>query len=358
MAEQSEEQNKTEDASQHKLDQARKKGTVARGMDLGFLAMLVGIAMAAQMFGADMAADTAEMTRRAYAAGMAQSGDPQAVAALAQSLGSSMLWPVAVIGLSVAILVIFVDVVQLRGIVFSSHPLKPDFSRLNPAKGLKRLFSLRMLKETGKSVLKLTLYCGAAYLLIRTILAEDALRVASGTQTTQVMIEGAIDLLLLFIALAIPIAAIDQLIVRKEFAKQMRMSRREVTKENRDREGEPRQKQKRKQLHADYIKQSAAVAQVAGSDVLVVNPDHYAVALTYTPATMEAPHVRARGRNGFALRMKGEARRLGIVIVENPVLARALYKQARVGAAIPTTVFGAVADIYIMLRRQAEREQV
>lgn len=351
MAEQSEEQDKTEAATPFKLERARKKGTVARGMDLGFLAMLVGIAGVAQMFGSDFAAETSEMMRRAFAIGMTHADDPRAASELADTLGRSMLWPVVATGLFIAIFLVLVDIIQLRGIIFSAEPLKPDFSRLNPAKGLKRVFSLRMLKETAKSVLKMAIYAGSTIILIKTILTEDGLRAASGTQLAKVMVEGATSILLLFMALALLFAAIDQIIVRREFSKQMRMSKRELTRENRDREGDPRQRQKRRQIHAEYVKQSSAIANVAGSDVLIVNPEHYAVALSYLPGKMEAPEVRARGRNAFALRMRAEARRLGITIVENPELARALYGKARVGASIPQSSFPAVADIYIMLRR-------
>lgn len=352
MAEEGDEQNKTEDASQFKLERARKKGNVARGADLGFLAILVALAMAAQMFGAEIVHESAQVMREAFTLGIASAAEPRGATSLAGDLAQRMVGPVVTVGVIAIVIVILVDIVQLRGFIFSSQPLKPDFARMNPAKGLKRIFSLRTLKETGKSIAKMAAYAGVTFLLVQSIVGEDALRASSGQQLAALLVESAGDILLLFIALAVGFAAIDQIIVRREFAKQMRMSRREQTKEHREREGEPRQKQKRKQLHADFIRQNAAVNSLPGSDILIVNPEHYAVALIYKPESMEAPQVKAKGRNAFALRMRRNARRLGIVVIENAPLARALFKKTRVGAEIPVAHFAAVADMYIMLRRQ------
>ncbi|MBN8502554.1 MAG: EscU/YscU/HrcU family type III secretion system export apparatus switch protein, partial [Sphingomonadales bacterium] len=170
-------------------------------------------------------------------------------------------------------------------------------------------------------------------------------------QLAEVIGDTAGGLLLLFIFLAAAMALIDQLIARREFARQMRMSRREITREHREREGEPRQKQKRRQILGEIIKQAAAAANVKGADVLIVNPTHYAVALRYRPEEGNAPIVQARGRNLWARRMRDTARREGIVIVRNPALARALYNEGQIGRPIGQANFVPVADIYIALQR-------
>jgi flagellar biosynthetic protein FlhB len=133
------------------------------------------------------------------------------------------------------------------------------------------------------------------------------------------------------------------------------MSRRDVTREVREREGEPRQKQKRKLILAEILKQAAAASDMKGADILIVNPIHYAVALRYRAEDGDAPVIQARGRNAYARRMRETARRDGIVIVRNPRLARALFHEGTVGKQIGQAHFVAVADLYIMLRRTLEK---
>ena len=113
----------------------------------------------------------------------------------------------------------------------------------------------------------------------------------------------------------------------------MRMSRRELRREHRDREGEPRQKQKRKQLHAEFVQASQSLRGVKGADVVVTNPTHYAVALRYDAASMAAPAVVSRGAGDLALRIKQLAFRHNVVVIEDKALARALYRRAHAGRA-------------------------
>lgn len=351
MAEGGDEANKSEEASAFKLDRARRKGLLARGTDIGFLAALIALAISAELVGGNIVAALASAMQRSLA--VVDAARPESALVMSKSWTEVL----GVAGsLAVPLLLLFIvvglfELIQNRGFVFSFEPLKPDFSRLNPAKGLKRIISLRLLKELAKNLLKFVVYSAGAFLCIRDVVANDGLRARDGRQLTQVIVETTGNLLLLFIFLAAAMALLDQLIARREFARQMRMSRREVTREHREREGEPRQKQKRRQILAEIIKQAAAAANVKGADVLIVNPTHYAVALRYRPEESNAPIVQARGRNLWAKRMRDTARREGIVIVRNPVLARALYNESQIGRPIGQANFVPVADIYIALRR-------
>lgn len=358
MAEASTEQDKSESATPFKLDRARRKGMVARGTDLGFVTALIAFAIILQVSGSNILSHLALAMRRDFLGAVASASDPQQAGIMVSILSRETAGLLLLPAFLLAAFCIAVEVVQNRGIVFSVEPLKPDFTRLNPATGLKRLFSMRMLKELAKNVLKFVLYGGGAYLLISHDLREVGARSRDGRLLAATMAHSAGRLLLLFIVLAAAIAILDQLLARGEFAKQMRMSRREVTREVREREGEPRQKRKRKQILAEIIKQAAAASNVKGADVLIVNPTHYAIALRYNQAETDAPVVQARGRNIWAQRMREAAEREGIAIVRNPTLARALYKEGRVGDPIGGRHFVAVADIYIMLRkalREAEK---
>lgn len=351
MAEGGEESNKSEDATPFKLDRARRKGMLARGTDLGFLASLLSLAIAVQLAGDNVIAVLTGAMRRSFSLSQAGSADPLPLLAGRWSDGvevmTTLILPLALF----MVIAVTIEIVQNRGFIFAVAPLKPDFTKLNPAKGLKRLFSLRMLKELLKNLVKLGLYGTAAYLFIAGVAREVGPVARDGRQLASVMIGESGRLLLLFIFLAAAITILDQLLARREFAKQMRMSRREVTREVREREGEPRQKQKRRQILNEIIKQAASAANLKGADILIVNPVHYAVALRYRPEENDAPVVRARGRNLWAQRMRKMAEREGVVVIRNPALARALYRDARIGQPIGGDHFVAVADIYIALRR-------
>ncbi|HYD39129.1 MAG TPA: EscU/YscU/HrcU family type III secretion system export apparatus switch protein, partial [Allosphingosinicella sp.] len=290
------EQNRSEEPTPFKLRRAREKGQVARGMDLGFVAGLVALAGFAIVAGDRMVADLAQLMRQALAA-IGGAADPREAAAVAAALYWPAMRPLVLLGGTIVLIVLLLEIVQLRGLVFSSHPLKPDFSRLNPAKGLKRIFSMRMLKEALKNVVKLAAYVTVSALLIWSLVSTPGRSQDGADGLATAMSSGGMRLLLLFILVAFFFAAIDQIIVRREFHKQMRMSRREVTRETKDREGEPRIKQKRKQLHAEFAKQGKSLGSLPGSDLLVVNPQHFAVALAYDPSRMSAPTVTAKARN-------------------------------------------------------------
>jgi flagellar biosynthetic protein FlhB len=350
------EQNRSEEPTPFKLRRAREKGQVARGLDLGFVAGLVALAGFALAAGERLVADLAQLMRHALATG-ASARDPQEAAALAGALYWPALRPLLLLGGTVVLIVLLLEIVQLRGLVFSSHPLKPDFSRLNPAKGLKRIFSIRMVKEALKNVVKLAAYATVTTLLVWSLVSTPGRSQEGAEGLAGAMGSGAMRLLMLFILVAIFFAVIDQIIVRREFHKQMRMSRREVTRETKDREGEPRIKQKRKQLHAEFAKQGKSLGSLPGSDLVVVNPQHFAVALAYDPARMAAPTVAAKARNNYALAMKREAFRLGIPIFEDRQLARSLYTRCETGREVGAGDYHAVAALYLKLHHARSTNQ-
>lgn len=146
-------------------------------------------------------------------------------------------------------------------------------------------------------------------------------------------------------------AAVDQIIVRRQFLTKMRMSRREVRKEAKDREGEPRLKQKRKQLHREFTRASESLRNLRNADVLVTNPDHLAVGLRYQAQQMSAPQIVALGVDHLAQRLKRLAFCYGIPIIEDRALARQLYRPSALNRTIPETCYSKVAEIYNALRR-------
>ena len=355
MADTSSEQDKSEQATPFKLDKARQRGVLARGTDLGFLSVLVAFAIVSQLSGAGVTATTAAMMRQSLAA-IGHGNDTALLGSLIRRMSISVASDLIIPALLLVSLVMVVEIVQNRGIVFSATPLKPDFSRLNPAKGLKRLFSMRLLKELLKSLVKITAYSMTAYFLIKGVATSPVADALNARGLAEKLIHFSGRLLLAFILVAAGIAVLDQLLARREFAKQMRMSRRDVTRESREREGEPRQKRKRRQIMTELIKQASAAGTVKGADLLIVNPVHFAVALRYRPDDDVAPMIVAVGRNAWARRMKEAAYRWNITVVRQPGLARDIYRTAKAGGPIRPEHYVAVADLYIMMRRRSEAQ--
>ena len=339
-------QDKSEEATPFKLRKAREKGQVARGLDLGFVGSLMALGATALMFGEVFVSRIAQLMRHALGAGVIGATDPRNTLSLTRDVAWVAFQPLIVLGIVLLVILVLLELLQLRGFVFTAHPLRPDFKRLNPAQGLKRLFSLRMLKETLKNLVKFGTYTLAAWWVIEGAIETYGARLTDARQLAVAIAAAGGRVLAVFVFLAFFFMVIDQIIARGEFRKQMRMSRRDITRETKDREGEPRLKQKRRDLHAQLREQTEGLGKVAGSDLLVVNPEHFAVALKYDPATMDAPIVRTKGRNHFAQLMKRKARLLGVPVIPDPALARGLFHATAVGQSIPSRHYHGVAMIY------------
>lgn len=349
MAEQGGELDKSEEATPFKLRKAREQGSVARGVDLSFFAGLLALGGFLGIAGAATVGGLAQMMQRVLATGIAGAGDPQRGIDALRSAYDAALHPVLLFGGTILAVVALFEIVQLRGFVFSAHPLKPDLNRINLAAGLKRLFSMRLLKEAFKSIVKMAVYTVVAVLLVRTAVDGAGRAIGDAAGLVAAMRDTGLRLLWVFALLALVFAALDQVLARGEFRKQMKMSRRDVTREAREREGEPRLKRRRQQLHAEFAKQSAGLGALPGSDMVVVNPEHVAVALAYDRGRSGAPVVRAKARNLHAQTLKRRAAQLGIPILSAPPLARELYAACEVGAEIGEAQYHAVAELYYRL---------
>jgi flagellar biosynthetic protein FlhB len=351
----SSEQNRSEQATPYKLTRARERGVVARGLDLGFLAALAAFAGYAWLAGGQLTDQVGLSARRSLVAAPNVLASPNELLAVTGQVLSSAVRPIGLLAGTVFLVVLAFELVQ-TGFVFSTEPLRPDFGRLNPTRGFKRVFSVRMLIETAKNLVKLGVYAAIAWMVIsdaRTGLAA----ITDGANLIPFLKREGLKLLGAFVLAAAAFAIIDQIIARWDFMGRMRMSRREVRRELRDREGDPRMKQRRRRLHGEFLKLSQSLRGIRGADVLITNPTHFAVALRYDHKTMVAPIVVSVGSHRFAQRLKRMAFVYGLSIVERPALAQALYARARLHHPVPEELYRAVADVYLDLRRKkAQRE--
>jgi len=348
------EQNRSEAPTNYKLMRARQKGQVARGTDLSFLVVLVASLGTVWIGGRALATGLARAMHDALVSGSLLAGDRETLFAVIGMSAAAIMRPLLSFSLVVFVLVLLMELIQ-TGFVFSIEPLRFDLSRLNPGQGFKRVFSLRMLAETGRNVLKFALYPIAAWLVLRALLAADAASIRDAASLAEVLRHLAIRLVSFFAGVALLFAVADQLFARRSFLKRMRMSRRELKQEIRDREGEPRLKQKRKQMHGEFVRNSRALKGVRGADLMVVNPQHVAVALRYDARSMAAPVVVASGINRLARRLKRLAFLYNVPVIEDKALARALFRSTTIDHPIPTATFRAVASLYNQLNRTRER---
>ncbi|MFC4291056.1 flagellar biosynthesis protein FlhB [Sphingorhabdus arenilitoris] len=337
---------KSEEATPFKLKKAREKGNVARSLDLGFFAALAAAFAFFWIGGISLFFAVAQISTKLFiSAGQIDLG-PSNYPHLIGTLFAVIAFPLLAFGGSLFLVALFLDFMQV-GPLFSTTPLKPDFNRINPAKGLKRIFSKRALIEAFKALMKLLIYSCIGGFIIYDALSGPIAAITDARNLGTVMMQQMIRTLAYCALAALAIAAIDQILVRREFSKKMRMSRREVKREYREREGEPRMKQKRKELHQEFTKTAEGLSNVKSADVIIINPEHFAVAIRYRREDIDAPVVVARGKDHFAQQIKDIAFRYGVLTIRKPELARALFSAAKIGSPVPEQYFQQVADVYI-----------
>lgn len=232
-------------------------------------------------------------------------------------------------------------------------PFEPKWDRLNPMEGIKRIFSLRQYVEGLKSLLKMLIFGLVGWITVSGYLPQIAhLNEASPRQGLALMLAVAAKLgLRTCITLAL-FSGADYMFQRWQFYKQLRMSHQEMKEEIREQQGDPILKQRIRSIQME-IARKRMMADVPKADVVITNPTHYAVALRYDPLRDNAPIVVAKGQNFLAKKIREVAGEAGIPIVENPPIARALYKQVKVGEPIPAALFKAVAQILASIWRLA-----
>jgi flagellar biosynthetic protein FlhB len=339
---------RTEQATPRKRQEARRKGQVARSAEVNaacvFLAFVLVMPFVLHWGGERL---LLTVQHGLMAAGSLRPSEMvlwSALALCAPVVGLAMLTAFAV------------NLLQV-GFTLSAYPLQPDLNRIDPIKGFQRLFSMRALVELLKALLKFGLI---AYVAWRTVQSEmdelmatarmplpDALAPIGNTLYAVGLRVGILWLLL---------ALLDYLYQRWEFEKGIRMSRYELKEEFRQTEGDPHVRGRQRQ-RMQQIARARMIQDVRRADVVITNPVTYAVALRYDRARMRAPRVLAKGRGWLAQRIREEALRWHVPIVPNPTLARSLYAQVEVGQEIPVALYQAVAEVlaYVYRLRHGRR---
>lgn len=337
----------SEQATAHKLAEARKKGSVARSMDFNAMSMMAALVIMVYAGGRDALRQTVAMQRRMLAGIGHRQWTVDAVAAWMGQLMVGMLHVLGPLFLTLLVTAVLTNLVQ-TGPIFSLHPLKPDLERISPMTGFKRVFAMRTLYDSGKSVAKLVLLSAVAYALVRdTIPGLMGLSSVDPKGYARVLLALVGSLLVKLVMVLLAIALIDMGFARWEYAKRMMMSKRDVRDEVKNREGDPRVRSRIRELRKEMLKRSKAMSKLPTSDVLITNPTRLAVALRYQHGTSGAPQVVAKGAGDLARKMRLIAGQHGIPVVQNKAMARALFREVDFDGYVPEKWYPQIAKIMV-----------
>src|SRR5262245_60987245 len=337
-------QDRTEQATPKRLEEARKRGQIPRSRDLNSAAVMLVGGAALYMLGEGIGGQLYALVRRGLTISRDQALDSAyLLPALGTAAAEGLRACAPVMGL--ILLAAILAPLALGGWSFSTEAIAPQFNRLDPLEGLKRSFSMRSLVELGKALAKFAL-CAVVAVIV--LWKDSPALLALGREPTAAAIGHAIKLsgqgLLSISAGLLLIAAVDVQYQLWQYEKQLKMSREEVREEYKESEGSPEIKGRIRQMQQQLARQRM-MQDVPKADVIVTNPTHFAVALRYDDNKMRAPVVVAKGADHVAARIREIAAEAGVPIFEAPPLARVLYRNVDIGAAIPQSLYVAVAQV-------------
>lgn len=356
MAESETGQEKSEEPTSKRLEDARKKGQIARSRDFNTMVIIALAATALIMMGHIMVADLSTLMTQYFQPSRADMFDPIGVVRWFYGAildGVFLLLPFLGLMLAGALLA----PLSIGGWAFSFETITPKLSKLDPIKGMKKVFSAKGLMELIKAMAKFFLVAAVALVVIWADM-DAYLQLGNMPMKAALVQSGELltwAFLLVTIALMI-IAAIDVPFQIWDHKKQMKMTLQEVKDEMKDTEGKPEVKGKIRQLQRQMA-EARMMDAVPDADVVITNPTHFAVALKYDPVTMKAPLVLAKGADMVAANIRRVASANEILLMEAPPLARALYHSTEIGQEIPHGLYVAVAQVlaYVFQLRDVQK---
>lgn len=349
MSDANESQDKTEDPSAQKLRKARKEGQVARSRELqsAVLVTLGGIVLL--MVSNSFTSFANEMMHMQFELGMRDMHDPSEMVRHLSVVGW-MTIKAFIPAFFLLWLLLALSGLIPGGLIFTGKGFAPQFNRLDPRSGFKRMCSAHSLVELAKAIVKVTMLLGVIGWVLWAHL--DVLLQMNRSSLAKALSSGIRLLSFTFISLGmvlLVIAVVDVPFQRWSMLKKLRMSKQEVKDEQRNNEGNPEIKKRIRQLQIQISRQRIQ-RRVPEADVVITNPTHYAVALKYDPQMADAPYVIAKGSDHLALRIREVANEHDKIILELPELTRAIYFSTRIDQEVPAGLYNAVAQVlmYVM----------
>jgi flagellar biosynthetic protein FlhB len=347
---------KTEPATQKKLDDARKDGKVAKSKELTSAFMLVALFLILKIFISTIGNNFVGLFSLVYNricdyVNPAEVGfTSNAVSAFIMQMILQLLrnvWPFFLFGVAIALVISIIQV----GWKVTTKPMQPKLSKFNPISGFKRIFSKESLFNLGMAIIKIAVIGLIAYFSIRKhanelfILYEISLNQAIAL-VGDIILNTGLRISLVYVIVGL----IDYVYQKHKFSEDMKMTKQEVKDEYKNTEGDPQIKgQQRKKMQEASMRRM--MQDVPKADVVITNPTHFAVALKYDADTGKAPVVVAKGEDYLAQRIKDAAKENNVEIIENKPLARMLYHNVEIGEEIPPELYQAVAEVLATVYR-------
>ncbi|MBC3374755.1 flagellar biosynthesis protein FlhB [Pseudomonas sp. SWRI92] len=353
MAESESGQDKTEDPTEKRKKESRDKGEVARSKELNTLAIMLAGAGGLLIYGGGLALDLLEIMRLNFSLPREVLLSPGAMTQYLLHSGKIAIISMQPI-LIFLLLAAFLGPISLGGWLFSGKTMAPKFSRMNPAAGLKRMFSTTAVMELLKALGKFLLILFVALTVLQADI-DDLLRIAH--EPLEQAIIHSVQLVgwsTLWMACGlILIAAIDVPIQLYQSKQKLMMTKQEIRDEYKEQEGKPEVKQRIRQLQRE-VSQRRMMAAIPDADVVITNPTHFAVALKYDPEKGNAPVLLAKGSDFLALKIREIAVANEVMLLESPALARSIYYSTELEQEIPGGLYLAVAQVlaYVYQIRQ------
>lgn len=335
---------RTEPASQRRLEQAREEGQVPQSRELStFLVLLAGVA-GLWVTGTWLGQRLAVVMTKGLTFSHATAFDSHLMGTRLMDLAGDALLalgPLFFAGMLAAV----IGPVAMGGVVLSTKGLTPDFSRLDPMKGFGRMFSMQGVAELVKAVAKATIIGLLVWWVFR---FEQEKLFSLFSTPLKTGVHGFMDLLLMTALLTVAglalIAAMDVPFQLWQYHSRLKMTKEEMRQESKEQEGDPQVKGRIRAMQREMAKRRM-MAEVPKADVVVTNPTHYSVALKYDADKMAAPRVVASGAGEIALKIREIARENSVPLLEAPPLARALFRHTKPGDQVPTALYTAVAEV-------------
>ena len=335
---------KTEEPTQKRIDEAHSKGDVVSSREVANWFMLASVTIIVALILPSVASDlTATMTTfiaAPHTIAVTRTSLPGLIESLALDVAVALAMPIGLL----LVAAVSSSLVQ-HGIIFTAEKMKPSLNKISPLSGAKRMFSLRSVSELVKGLFKIALVALVAWIVIEPVLPFLAVIPSGGVGHGVELLHDMATRILLGVVIALTFLALfDYMYQRFEHTKKLRMTKQEVRDEYKQMEGDPQIKGRLRAIRMERARQRMMQA-VPNADVVITNPTHFAVALKYDQASMDAPRVIAKGVDAVAFRIREKAESCDITIIENPPLARALYGSVEIDETIKPEHFQAVAEI-------------
>ncbi|MBL0702760.1 MAG: flagellar biosynthesis protein FlhB [Sulfurospirillum sp.] len=336
-------QEKTEEPTPKKIEDARKDGNVPKSQDTSsFVTLIIAIgAFLALLPYIKIRMFNLYRFSQSYIGTDMNKNDVHILMITIFKEFALMILPLATI---VAISGVLAAVMQF-GFLTTTKPLIPDFKKINPIKGLKNLLSMKKFIEGIKIIIKVTLVLILAYYALFSFTKElPSVIFFPIYDQLEWLRDKALILIAIMLMLFLGLALFDLFFVRYNYFKELKMSKQEIKDEYKQMEGDPQVKARIRKVQMEMSKKRM-MQDIPSADVVITNPIHFAVAIRYDTERENAPKVVAKGVDHLALKIKEIARDCGIQIIENPPLARELYKKCEIDKIIPEAMYKAVAEV-------------